>query len=74
MTVSSKCIDFDSSVALPSPLQFADVLQVGCPVQVTSTIILKPVSQLLPVDLQEIREEHLFEDLTATQHLVNGRT
>lgn len=60
--------------ALPSPLQFADVLQVGCPVQFTSSLILKPASQLLPVNLQEICEEHLVENLTATQDLVNGGT
>lgn len=58
----------------PSSLQLADVLQVGCPVQVTSSLVLEPVPQLLPVDLQEVCEEHLVKNLTATQHLVQGGT
>lgn len=61
-------------LAVPSSLQLADVLHVGRPVQVTSSLILEPVPQLLPVDFQEICEQHLFENLTATQHLVQGGT
>lgn len=61
-------------LAVPSSLQLADVLHVGRPVQVTSSLILEPVPQLLPVDVQEVCEQHLFENLTATQHLVQGGT
>lgn len=57
---------------VPSSLQLADVLQVRCPVQAGAAAVLQPAPQLLPVHLQEVCEQHLVEDLAATQHLVQG--
>ncbi|KAG7270463.1 hypothetical protein CRUP_017945, partial [Coryphaenoides rupestris] len=50
-----------------------NVLQVGGPVQAARPLVLQPALQLLPVHLQEVCEHQALEDLTAAQHLVQGR-
>lgn len=62
------------SVSILSSLQLADVLQVWCPVQATISFVPEPAPQLLTVDLQKVCEDDSVENLTATQHLVQGRT
>lgn len=61
-------------VPLPSSLELAHILHVGCPVHVAVFLTLKPAPELLSVDLQEVCEEHFVENFTTTQHLVQCRT
>lgn len=57
--------------ALPAPLDLADVLDEGTPVE-SSRLTPHPTPQLLPVHLQEIGGHDLLEVIAGAQQLIDG--